>query len=186
MDASLRRDDNKEKFMIFWKKEGKEEKPQTAVPAKEGDRPGETWISRLGMGLAKSSAKLTGDIGDLLTKNKLDDASLHDLEEILISADLGPKTAAKIIAEFSHKRFGGDASEIDVRTTLAESMAAILEPVAKPLEIQKPENGPFVVLVCGVNGVGKTTTIGKMAQFYNRTKKIRHACGGRYIPGCGG
>lgn len=156
--------------MIFWKKKDEEEKSAPA-PVREGDREGETWVSRLGMGLAKSSAKLTGDIGDLLTKSKLDDASLEDLEEILISADLGPKTAARIITEFSQKRFGGDASEMDVRTTLAESMATILEPVAKPLEIQKPDNGPFVVLVCGVNGVGKTTTIGKMAQFYKNEQK---------------
>ncbi len=181
MDASLRWHDIEGKFVIFWKKRDEEEKPQvieTPVPApvthakeKEGDRPGETWVSRLGMGLAKSSSKLTSDISDLLTKSKLDDASLEELEDILIQADLGPKTAARIIEDFSANRFAGDASTQDVQTMLAASMAKILEPVAKPLEIVKPDNGPFVVLVCGVNGVGKTTTIGKMAQFYTKEQK---------------
>ncbi|MGB4106935.1 MAG: signal recognition particle-docking protein FtsY [Alphaproteobacteria bacterium] len=122
------------------------------------------WFSRLTEGLSKSSSKLTSGITDLLTKSKLDETSLDDLEEILIGADLGPKTAAKVIDEFSQKRFTGDATEREIRIALADAMAGILEPVALPLEIQKPANGPFVILVCGVNGVGKTTTIGKFAQ----------------------
>jgi fused signal recognition particle receptor len=189
MDASLRWHDSKDKIMIFWKKKNDDEKPKVeeqvaptppqTPPAREGDRPGETWVSRLGMGLAKSSAKLTTDISDLLTKSKLDDASLEELEDVLIQADLGPKTAARIVEDFSANRFAGDATDKDVRTALATSMAKILEPVAKPLEISKPDNGPFVILVCGVNGVGKTTTIGKMAQFYAKehNKKIMLAAG---------
>lgn len=162
--------------MIFgWgKKDGTEQPPEpppAPKPVREGDRPGETWVSRLGMGLAKSSTKLTQDISDLITKSRLDAGSLEDLEEILIQADLGPKTAARVIQDFSEKRFGEDATDIEVRTALAESMAAILLPVAKPLEIQKPESGPFVILVCGVNGVGKTTTIGKIALSFTRQKK---------------
>lgn len=145
--------------MIFSWGKGKEEKSSTSA-----DRPGETWVSRLGMGLAKSSAKLSQDIGDLFTKSKLDESSLEELEEILIQADLGPHTAARVIAAFSEKRFDENADAVQIRTALAESMAAILGPVAKPLAIEKPAAGPFTILVCGVNGVGKTTTIGKIAQ----------------------
>ncbi len=122
------------------------------------------WFSRLTLGLSKSSHKLTSGITDMLTKSKLDENSLGDLEDLLIEADLGPKTAAKVIEGFSQKRFAADAGEREIRLALAETMAGILEPVAKPLDIQKPANGPFVILVCGVNGVGKTTTIGKLAE----------------------
>jgi len=126
------------------------------------------WFSRLTKGLSKSSTKLTSGITDLLLKSKLDASSLDDLEEILIAADLGPKTAAKVVEEFSAKRFGDDATEYEVRAALSDTMADMLSPVARPLEIKKPANGPFVVLVCGVNGVGKTTTIGKYAQHMKR------------------
>jgi fused signal recognition particle receptor len=122
------------------------------------------WFSRLTQGLSKSSSKLTTGISDLLLKSKLDADSLDDLEEILIEADLGPKTAAKVIEKFSQKRFGDEAGDREIRAALADTMAEILDPVAKPLKIEKPANGPFVILVCGVNGVGKTTTIGKYAQ----------------------
>lgn len=155
--------------MIFWK--GKKDEPEKLVeapkppePVREGDRPGETWVSRLGMGLAKSSAKLTQNIGDLITKSVLDDETLERLEEVLIEADLGPKTAARVIQDFSEKRFGDDAGEREVRAALADVIANILEPVAKPIVISKPASGPFVILVCGVNGAGKTTTIGKLSK----------------------
>ena len=122
------------------------------------------WFSRLSCGLSKSSSKLTTGISDLLLKSRLDENALESLEELLIEADLGPKTAAKVIGDFSAKRFSGNAGEREIRAALAETMAGILDPVARPLEIKKPAHGPFVVLVCGVNGVGKTTTIGKLAQ----------------------
>jgi len=96
-------------------------------------------------------------------KKKLDQDALDDLEDALIEADLGPSTAAKIVEDFSKDRFGKDISEEEIREALAESMTTILEPVAKPLEIKKPQNGPYVILVCGVNGAGKTTSIGKLA-----------------------
>jgi fused signal recognition particle receptor len=171
--------------MIFWGKKDKEPKPQAAAeptvtlaPVREGDRPGETWVSRLGMGLAKSSAKLTQDLGDLLTKARLDESSLEELEDILIQADLGPKTAARVIADFSAKRFADGAAEQEIRAALSDTMTSILEPVARPLVITKPAEGPFVVLVCGVNGVGKTTTIGKIAQkLSNEKKKVMLAAG---------
>lgn len=131
------------------------------------------WFSRLTKGLSKSSTKLTTGISDLLLKSKLDASSLDDLEEILIQADLGPKTAAKIIVQFSEKRFAGDAEEKEIREALSGLMADMLNPVAKPLVITKPTNGPFVILVCGVNGAGKTTTIGKLgSQFKHQGHKV--------------
>ncbi|MEM6781648.1 MAG: signal recognition particle-docking protein FtsY, partial [Pseudomonadota bacterium] len=91
-----------------------------------------------------------------------------ELEELLITADLGPATAARIVNDFAQDKFDKDIDPEDVKVALAESVAEILTPVAKPLVIQKPDNGPFTILVCGVNGVGKTTTIGKLAQIYKQ------------------
>ncbi|MBK6895160.1 MAG: signal recognition particle-docking protein FtsY [Alphaproteobacteria bacterium] len=129
------------------------------------------WFWRLTRGLSKSSTKLTGGISDLLTKKKLDQETLDQLEELLIEADLGPKTAAKIIADFSKDRFGKDISEEEVREALASGIEKILKPVAKPINTAKPDDGPFVILVCGVNGAGKTTTIGKYASHLLREQK---------------
>lgn len=160
--------------MIFWRKDKDKQEETPAVPAPvpemaapaptpEGDRPGETWVSRLGMGLAKSSAKLGTELTDLLTKRKLDQDMLDRLEEVLITADLGPRTAARIVTDFAEGRFGKDIDEAEVKQALSDTIAKILVPVAKPLNVVKPDNGPFVILICGVNGAGKTTTIGKLA-----------------------
>ncbi len=128
------------------------------------------WFSRLTRGLGKSSGKITKGISGILTKKKLDQETLDQLEEILISADLGPKTAANIIETFSKERFGKDVTDIEVREELASIIEKILRPVAVPLAIEKPEKGPFVILVCGVNGAGKTTTIGKYVHFLKAEK----------------
>lgn len=125
------------------------------------------WFSRLTKGLSKSSNKMSKSISDVFTKRKLDQEALEDLEDILIMADIGPKTAAKLVEEFSKERFDKEVDGREVQKALAVSIASILEPVAKPLDITKPENGPLVVLVCGVNGAGKTTTIGKLAHEYH-------------------
>lgn len=122
------------------------------------------WLSRLTTGLSKSTNKFTQGLTDLVTKKKLDQDMLDELEELLIAADLGPKTAMKVVEDFSQGRFGKDISQEEVQEALADSIAAILKPVAVPFNIQKPDNGPFVILMCGVNGAGKTTTIGKLAQ----------------------
>ncbi len=121
------------------------------------------WFSRLTSGLSKSTGKLGQGINDIFTKRKLDEDTLQDLEDLLISADLGPKTAAKVVADFSSRKFDKDIEARDVRVALADIVADTLGPVALPLKITKPDNGPFVILVCGVNGAGKTTTIGKLA-----------------------
>lgn len=157
--------------MVFWRKNKDQAEPPAGAPRPDapsspppqGDRPGETWVSRLGMGLGKSSAKLTQGLTDLVTKRKLDQEMLDQLEETLIMADLGPQTAARIVADFAKDRFGKDMDESDIRAALADVIAGILEPVAKPLVPVTTTKTPFVMLVCGVNGAGKTTTIGKLA-----------------------
>jgi len=126
------------------------------------------WFSRLTKGLGKSTNKITQGLTDVITKSKLDQDTLDALEEVLIEADLGPKTAARVIEEFSKDRFGKDISEEEIKVALAETVATILDPVAKPLSIDAGSDGPFVMLVCGVNGAGKTTTIGKMAKQFNK------------------
>ena len=128
----------------------------------ESDAAPRGWFARLKAGLSRSSARLTDGIAGIFTKRKFDDEALEELEELLITADLGPATAAKLTAELARTRFGKDVSPEEVRTALAEQVTAILEPVAMPLAIPDGHR-PAVILVVGVNGTGKTTTIGKLA-----------------------
>ncbi|RED48128.1 signal recognition particle-docking protein FtsY [Aestuariispira insulae] len=125
-----------------------------------------SWFQKLKSGLSKSSTKIVSSISSVITKRKLDDEALEELEEALIAADLGPVTAAKLTASLAKSRFDKEVTDEEVRGALAEDIAIILDPVAKPLEIDRSK-GPHVVLVVGVNGSGKTTTIGKMAQHYS-------------------
>jgi len=120
------------------------------------------WLARMNMGLSRSSSKLTSGIKDLFTKRKLDDAALEDLEELLISADIGVATAARLSSSFAGTRFNTDVEPEEIQSSLAEEIEQILEPVAIPFSV-RPQHRPHVVLVCGVNGSGKTTSIGKMA-----------------------
>ena len=123
------------------------------------------FFSRLKQGLSRSTEKLTAGIAAVFTKRKLDDAALEELENLLISADLGTAVASRIIASFRRTRFGKEVGDDEVKQALAEEIAAILQPVARPLVIDRAHK-PHVVLVVGVNGTGKTTTIGKLAQSY--------------------
>jgi fused signal recognition particle receptor len=125
------------------------------------------WLQRLRSGLQRSSSKLGEGITGIFTKRKLDAAMLAELEDVLITADLGPTTASKLVAEFGRTRFGKDIDDDEVKRVLAEQIAAILKPCAVQLHIS-PDHKPFVVMMVGVNGVGKTTTIGKLAQHYAR------------------
>jgi fused signal recognition particle receptor len=121
--------------------------------------PPPTFFDRLKAGLAKSA----GALGlDALVKKKLDAASLEELEEALIRADLGAAQAKAITAAVAKGRYDDDVATFDLRRVLADEIAKILQPVAKPLVID-PAIKPFVILVAGVNGTGKTTTIGKIA-----------------------
>jgi len=136
------------------------------------------WFERLKAGLGKTSGRITGGIGDLFTgKRRLDNATLEELEEVLITADMGVSTAAKLTAQLAKTRFDQELSEQDVCEAFSADIAAILDPVAKPLVIRK-DLKPHVVLVCGVNGSGKTTTIGKLAKHYSESgKKVMLAAG---------
>ncbi|MBN8890590.1 MAG: signal recognition particle-docking protein FtsY [Rhodospirillales bacterium 70-18] len=123
------------------------------------------FFSRLKEGLSRSTQKLTQGLGAVFTRRKLDDAALEELEELLIGADLGTAVAARVIASFRRTRFGKEVTDTEIKSALAEEIAAILAPVARPLVID-PALKPHVVLVVGVNGTGKTTTIGKLAKTY--------------------
>jgi len=120
------------------------------------------FFSRLKEGLSRSTQKLTEGLGAGFTKRKLDDAALAELEDVLVAADLGPAVAKRIIRGFRASRFGREVSDAEVRAALAAEIAAILHPVALPLALD-PAKHPHVVLMVGVNGTGKTTTIGKLA-----------------------
>ncbi len=124
------------------------------------------FLSRLKEGLSRSTQKLAGGLA-VFNRRKLDDAALDELEELLIAADMGPAVARHIIAEFRRSRFGTDVTDAEVKEALAAEIAAILGPAAQPLVIDRARR-PHVVLVVGVNGTGKTTTIGKLAQQYQR------------------
>jgi fused signal recognition particle receptor len=123
------------------------------------------FFSRLKEGLSRSTQKLSSGITAVFTKRKLDDEALEELEELLIAADLGPRAAGKVIASFRRTRFGKEVTDEEIKSALAEEIGKILAPVAQPLVID-PSRAPHVVLMVGVNGTGKTTTIGKLAQFY--------------------
>ncbi len=127
---------------------------------------GQGWLSRLRAGLSKSSNRIVDGIAGVLTRRKLDGEALEGLEEVLITADVGPATAAKLASSIAATRFDKEVSPEEVRGALAEEIAKILEPVAQPLEIDRSRK-PHVVLVIGVNGTGKTTTIGKFAKALN-------------------
>jgi fused signal recognition particle receptor len=121
-----------------------------------------SWLSRLKEGLSRSAGKLAGGITGLFTTRKLDQATLDQLEEVLIASDIGVTVSAKLIADLAKDRFGKDVSELEVRERFAADIGEILQPVAQELAIDKARK-PHVVLVTGVNGSGKTTTIGKLA-----------------------
>ncbi len=121
------------------------------------------WIARLRAGLSRTSSRLSDGISGIFTGRKLDDAALEDLEDLLITSDLGVETATKLSAELARTRFDKEVSADEIRTALAAQVTTILEPVATPLVVD-PSHRPHIILVTGVNGSGKTTTIGKLAK----------------------
>lgn len=121
------------------------------------------WLERIKQGLSRTAAPLVSGIGGLLTKRRLDKDTLQDIEDLLITADVGTKTAAAMTAELAKDRFDKETTDEEVRAFFADKIAQKLEPFAKPLVVD-PDKKPFVILMVGVNGAGKTTTIGKMAQ----------------------
>ena len=137
--------------------------------------PKTSWWKRLSSGLKRTSANLGGAIGDLVTKRKLDADTLEELESELIRADLGPAFASRITTVLREARYEKGIAPDEVRALLAGEIEKVLAPVAQPLEITAT---PFVVLVSGVNGSGKTTTIGKLAaKFRADGKKVMLVAG---------
>ena len=126
------------------------------------EQPKLSWWRRLSAGLKRTSGSLGSAVADLVTKRKLDRAMLEDIEDVLLRADLGTEVAARISAAVGHGRYDKSITADDVKAVVASEVEKVLAPVAKPLEIDATQK-PFVVLVVGVNGSGKTTTIGKLA-----------------------
>jgi fused signal recognition particle receptor len=124
-----------------------------------------SWYERMRLGFRKTSDRLGDNLGGLLTKSALDEATLDDIEEALVASDLGPRTAAKVRARLAGERFERGISEAAIRDIVAQELEAILRPVAEPLEIDAFPR-PQVILVVGVNGSGKTTTIAKLAHLF--------------------
>ena len=119
------------------------------------------WFQKLGFGLKKTSTRLTSGITDIFIKRKVDSQTLEELEDLLITSDLGVKAAQKIISSFASRRLNKDADEQEIKTELAHDIETILNPCEQPFLITNEK--PYVILMVGVNGAGKTTTIGKLA-----------------------
>ena len=121
----------------------------------------QSWWQRLSGGLKRTSASIGGAVTDIVAKRRLDQAMLDDIEDVLIRADLGVESAARIASAVAEGRYDKSITADEVKAVVATEVEKVLTPVAKPLVIG--ERKPFVVLVVGVNGSGKTTTIGKLA-----------------------
>lgn len=123
-----------------------------------------TWAERVFGGFRKTSERLSQNLTGVVGTARLDEATLDDIEDALIVSDLGPSAARRIRERLADKRFGLNITELELKEAVAEEIAAILRPVAKPLEITAFPR-PQVLLVIGVNGSGKTTTIAKLAHW---------------------
>ncbi|RJG47015.1 signal recognition particle-docking protein FtsY [Mesorhizobium sp. DCY119] len=145
------------KVTVTKKVEQKAEPVAPAVP-----EPRLSWFQRLRQGLSRSSKELSGSIAGVFTKRKLDEETLEELEDVLIRADLGMETALRVTDALASTRYGKDVSDAEVRAIMAIEVEKVLKPVAMPLELDLSHK-PHVILVVGVNGTGKTTTIGKLA-----------------------
>jgi fused signal recognition particle receptor len=126
------------------------------------EKPKLSWWRRLSSGLKRTSTSLGSAVADLVTKRKLDAAMLEDIEDVLLRADLGTEVAARIAKAVGVGRYDKSISADDVKAVVASEVEKVLAGVAKPLVIDDTQK-PFVILVVGVNGSGKTTTIGKLA-----------------------
>ena len=124
-----------------------------------------SWTERLFGGFRKTSERLSENLTGIVGTTRLDDATLDEVEDALILSDLGPSAAARIRARLAEQRFGKDIDEQGLKEAVAEEIAAILRPVARPLEITAFPR-PQVILVIGVNGSGKTTTIAKLGHLF--------------------
>jgi fused signal recognition particle receptor len=183
-EGNVEKEVPKKGWLSRWRSKGDsasetpEPEPVSETPeAEEGEAKPEGWLSRLRSGLAKSTKRVTESITGLFTKKKLDQQTLDELEDALIQADLGVSVAARLVEKLGKERFGKEVTEEEVRSAFADDIAEILQPVATPLVID-PVKKPHVVLVIGVNGSGKTTTIAKLANLYKgQGRKVMLAAG---------
>jgi fused signal recognition particle receptor len=151
--------------------------PPPPAPVVVEAAPKESWWKRLRQGLARSSSSIAQGVADIFTKKKLSADMLEDLEDVLVRADLGVAAATRIAALVGKGRYDKQIAPEEVRAILAEEVERVLAPVAMPLEIDASKK-PFVILVVGVNGSGKTTTIGKLcAKFSAEGKTLMLAAG---------
>ena len=146
-----------------------------ATPEPAADTPSEPagtrgWFGRLRAGLSRSSAPLTQGINAIFLRRRLDNAALGELEDLLIASDMGMGVAGEVVEALRRTRFNQEVSPEEVRAALAEEVIRLIERVMKPLRLD-PAKRPFVILVVGVNGSGKTTTIGKLAKQYRDAGK---------------
>ncbi|MBL4759210.1 MAG: signal recognition particle-docking protein FtsY, partial [Rhizobiales bacterium] len=149
----------------------------TPEPEPEEPTKKKGWFARLKSGLSRSSNQLKENITSVFTKRKLDEDTLQDLEDVLIQADLGVETAMNITEALAKDRHNKEVTDREVREILSAEVAKVLAPVAQPLEISGIHK-PHIILVVGVNGTGKTTTIGKFAaKFRDEGKSVMLAAG---------
>ena len=152
-----------------------ESPPAAPVEEGAGNKPG--FFSRLKQGLSKTSSKLTGGVTSIFTKRRLDDETLEELEDLLITADLGMAATTRITTALAKDKFDKEVTDEEVRTVLADEIVSTLGPLEQPLEIQSGKK-PHIILMTGVNGAGKTTTIGKLARKYrDEGKSVMLAAG---------
>ena len=129
-----------------------------------------SWLKKLTSGLSKTSARVTSSLSSLLGRSSIDASSIEEVEDALISADLGTAAAARLAERVRRHKFDGEVTAEALAGALADGITEILEPVATPL-VPQPGNRPHVVLLVGVNGSGKTTTAGKLAQQWRQEGK---------------
>ena len=128
------------------------------------------WLSRLRTGLQKSSKNLSDGIAGIFHGRKINSDTLEELEDLLIMSDLGPQTASKLTSLLKKSKLPEGANPLTIKTQLVQNLTDILEPLALPLELNS-SNKPTVLIFVGVNGTGKTTTIGKLAQSLSQNGK---------------
>jgi fused signal recognition particle receptor len=151
--------------------------PETAAPAPSPEAQPKSWWRRLTEGMRRTSSSIGENVTSLFVKRKLDAATLEELEDVLVQADLGIETASRIAQAIGEGRYDKEISAAEVKRILAGEVEKVLAPVAKPLTVE-PIRKPFVILMVGVNGSGKTTTIGKLAQkFRAQGLKVMLAAG---------
>jgi fused signal recognition particle receptor len=163
--------------MRFWRPGVPGEPDADTVPAEPAEISAPTeaaaqgrWLGRLRAGLSRSSTRLNEGINTIFLRRRLDAAALGELEELLIASDMGLGVAGEVVESLRRTRFNQEVAPDEVRAALAEEVIRLIEPVMKPLRID-PAKRPFAILVVGVNGSGKTTTIGKLAKQYRDAGK---------------